>query len=148
MQPTNSHEQYREVQVNTADRGKLLMMLFDGCLNFLTLTKEGFEQNDAQKSSKYMGKSQAIIAELMNTLDFKQSEELARNLAGLYEFMLFYLTEANFEKDPVKVEKVIELLGNIASGYREVIEGGKLSSSDTPLTGQGTDGRHIVDTNL
>ena len=143
---TNSHEQYREVQVNTADRGRLLMMLFDGCLNFLNLTKEGFEENDIQKSSKYMSKSQAIIAELMNTLDFKQSEELAQNLASLYEFMLFYLTEANLEKDPAKVDKVIGLLGSIASGYRELIDGGKATT--TMPGGPDMGGKHSLNTNL
>ena len=121
------YEQYREVQANTADRGRLLMMLFDGCLNFLNLTKEGFQENDAMKSAKYMGKSQAIISELMNTLSFKHNRELAQNLASLYEFMLFYLTQANLEKSPEKVEKVIDLLKSIADSYREIVDSSRAS---------------------
>ena len=127
----NSYEQYKTVQANTADRGRLLMMLFDGCLNFLNLTKEGFEENDTMKSAKYMSKSQAIISELMNTLSFKHNRELAQNLAGLYEFMLYYLTLANIEKSPAKVEKVIDLFGTIASSYREIVDSGKTSALGT-----------------
>ena len=131
----NSYEQYKTVQANTADRGKLLMMLFDGCLNFLNLTKEGFEENDAMKSAKYMSKSQAIISELMNTLSFKHNKELAQNLAGLYEFMLYYLTLANLEKSPAKVDKVIELFGTIAGSYREIVDSGKVATlCATPST--------------
>jgi flagellar protein FliS len=124
-------EQYREVGCNTADKGKLLMMLFDGCLNFLSLTQEGFAEKDLQKSAKYMQKSQAIISEFLNTLDYKQGGELPKKLAGLYEFMLFYLTEANLEKSSDKVGKVIEMLSKIADGYREIIEVNQVGDSNS-----------------
>ncbi|MDR2337505.1 MAG: flagellar export chaperone FliS [Deltaproteobacteria bacterium] len=125
----NKCEQYREVGCNTADKGKLLMMLFDGCLNFLNLTQEGFAEKDWQKSGKYIQKSQAIISEFINTLDYKHGGDLPKKLASLYEFMLFYLTEANLEKSPSKVGKVIEILSKIAEGYREIIEINKVTDN-------------------
>ena len=115
--------QYTNIQITTVDRGRLLMMLYDGCLKFLTLAKEGLVNKDIPKFAKFLSKSQAIISELMVTLDFEKGGEIARDLDRLYDFMLFHLTEANIEKNPKKVQDVIDLLAVIASAFRDVIEG-------------------------
>lgn len=99
------------------------MMLYDGCLKFLMLAKEGLVSKDIPKFAKFLSKSQAIISELMVTLDFEKGGEIAKDLDRLYDFMLFHLTEANIEKNPKKVQDVIDLLTVIASAFREVIEG-------------------------
>ena len=118
-----AHKQYSTVNISTVDRGRLLLMLFDGCLKFLKQAKAGLETKDIPKFAKYLNKSQAIISELMLTLDFEKGGDIAKELDRLYDFMLYYLTEANLEKNPSKVQKVIELLDTIATAYREVIEG-------------------------
>ncbi|HMO16819.1 MAG TPA: flagellar export chaperone FliS [Oligoflexia bacterium] len=118
-----AHQQYTSVHVTTIDKGRLLLMLFDGCMKFLKHAKVGLETNDIPKFAKFLSKSQAIISELMITLDFEKGGDIARELDRLYDFMLYYLTEANLEKSPDKVQKVIDLLETIAMAYREVIEG-------------------------
>lgn len=115
-------KQYANVQITTVDRGKLLLMLYDGCLKFLNLAKEGLVVRDIPKFAKYLSKSQAIISELMVTLDFEKGGDVAKDLDRLYDFMLFHLTEANIEKNPKKVQDVIDLVAVIAGAFREVIE--------------------------
>jgi flagellar secretion chaperone FliS len=130
-----AHKQYSNVHVSTVDKGRLLLMLFDGCLKFLKHAKIGLESKDISKFAKYLSKSQAIISELMLTLDFEKGGEIAKELDTLYDFMLFYLTEANIEKNASKIQKVIDLLATITSAYREVIEGeAKVSSDSTNLS--------------
>ncbi len=118
-----AHKQYNNVHVSTVDKGRLLLMLFDGCLKFLKYAKVGLETKDLAKFAKYLSKSQAIISELMLTLDFEKGGDIAKELDTLYDFMLYYLTEANIEKNAEKIQKVIDLLQTITSAYREVIEG-------------------------
>lgn len=129
-----AHKQYNNVHVSTVDKGRLLLMLFDGCLKFLKHAKVGLETKDISKFAKYLSKSQAIISELMLTLDFEKGGDIAKELDSLYDFMLFYLTEANIEKNPTKIQKVIDLLGTITSAYREVIEGEASSSASKELS--------------
>ena len=43
----------------------------------------------------------------------------------LYDFMLYYLTEANLHKDPQKIQRVIKLMETISDAYHEIIESGK-----------------------
>lgn len=120
-----AHKQYKNVHVSTVDRGRLLLMLYDGCIKFLKHAKDGLEAKDIVKFSRFLSKAQAIIAELINTLDFDKGGEIAKDLDRLYDFMLFYLTDANIQKDASKIQKVIELLQTIADAYRDIIEDGK-----------------------
>ena len=134
-----AHKQYSTVHVSTVDRGRLLLMLFDGCLKFLKHAKAGLENKDNVKFAKYLSKSQAIISELMLTLDFEKGGNIAKDLDRLYDFMLYYLTEANLERNPVKVQKVIELLEVITVAYKEVIEGESKSGIKVASSSQTTE---------
>lgn len=122
------HSTYQAVQITTTDRGRLLLMMYEGAIKFLKQSLHGLEEKDIAKFCKYLGKSQAIIAELMNTLDFEKGGTIARDLERLYDFMLFYLSEANLYRDATRITKVIGLIDTIYSAYREIIEGNKADS--------------------
>lgn len=121
MYPKNAYNQYKAVQVTTTDRGRLLLMMYEGAIKFLRQAKAGLEEQDIAKFCRFLCKGQAIITELMNTLDHEKGGDIARDLDRLYDFMLFYLTEANLYRDTKRVEKVVELLNTIYSAYREII---------------------------
>jgi flagellar protein FliS len=131
MYGKNPHATYQAVQVTTTDRGRLLLMMYEGAIKFLKQAKAGLETNDIAKFCRFLSKGQAIIAELMNTLDFEKGGTIARDLDRLYDFMLFYLTEANLYRDPQRIAKVVELIDTIYSAYKEIIEGAK---SEKPLS--------------
>ena len=127
------HDAYQAVQVITTDRGRLLLMMYEGGIKFLKYSLVGLEENDIAKFCRYLSKGQAIIAELMSTLDFEKGGVIARDLDRLYDFMLFYLSEANLYRDADRIRKVISLIDTIYSAYREIIEGshGEKSLSST-----------------
>jgi flagellar protein FliS len=122
MYGKNAYAAYQSVQVTTTDRGRLLLMMYEGAIKFLKQAKVGLETNDIAKFCRFLSKGQAIIAELMNTLDFEKGGDIARDLDRLYDFMLFYLTEANLHRDPKRIQKVIGLIDTIYSAYKEIIE--------------------------
>ena len=135
-----AHKQYTNVHVSTVDRGRLLLMLYDGCVKFLKHSKVGLESKDIPKFARFLSKAQAIISELMLTLDFEKGGDVAKDLDRLYDFMLFYLTEANLEKNPQKIQKVIDLVEIIASAYRDVIEGeSKKAKTEVPEGSEGSE---------
>lgn len=125
MYGKNAHNAYQTIQVTTTDRGRLLLMMYEGAIKFLRQAKAGLDANDMPKFCRFLSKGQAIIAELMNTLDFEKGGDIARDLDRLYDFMLFYLTEANLYRDGKRVTKTIGLLDTIYSAYKEIIEGKK-----------------------
>ncbi len=121
----NAYNQYKTIQITTVDRGRLLLMMYEGAIKFLKQAKSGIEEGDIVKFCRFLSKGQAIIAELMNTLDFEKGGEIAKDLDRLYDFMIFYLTEANLYRDPKRVAKVISLIETIYSAYKEIIENNK-----------------------
>jgi flagellar protein FliS len=125
MYGKNAHNTYQAVQITTTDRARLLLMMYEGAIKFLKQSRIGLEEKDIAKFCRFLGKGQAIIAELMNTLDFEKGGTIAHDLERLYDFMLFYLSEANLHRDGERVAKVIDLLDVIYSAFKEVIESGR-----------------------
>jgi flagellar protein FliS len=125
MYGKNAHATYQNVQITTTDRGRLLLMMYEGAIKFLKQSKAGLEEKDIAKFCRFLSKGQAIIAELMNTLDFEKGGTIAKDLDRLYDFMLFYLSEANLYRDAERVNRVIGLIEIIYSAYKEIIEGNK-----------------------
>lgn len=125
MYGKNAHHTYKSVQITTTERGRLLLMMYDGGIKFLKQARAGLEENDIPKFCRFLSKGQAIIAELMNTLDFEKGGKIAQDLDRLYDFMLFYLTEANLYRDGSRITRVIGLLDVVYQAYREIIEGPK-----------------------
>ena len=134
MYGKNAHSTYQTVQVTTTDRGRLLLMMYEGAIKFLKQAKSGLETNDIAKFCRFLSKAQAIIAELMNTLDFEKGGSIARDLDRLYDFMLFYLTEANLNRDAKRIQKTIALLDTIYKAYKAILER-KEEAASRPETG-------------
>lgn len=115
-------KRYAEAEVNVADRGRLLLLVFEGGIKFLRLTRDALAAGDVVRFGEYLGRSQAIISELLATLDHEAGGAIATDLARLYDFMLFHLTEANLRKSVRHVEQVMAIFGTVAGAYREILE--------------------------
>jgi flagellar protein FliS len=115
---------YQQAQVATADRGRLLILMFDGGLRFLAQAESGLKNERLDEFSSQLARAQAVIAELLHTLDHKAGGEIAAQLERLYRFMLDHLVEANLQKSVRHVEQVRRVLSIIADAYREVVAQG------------------------
>lgn len=118
--PQNAQlKQYQQTQIQTATPEKLLIMLYNGAINFLNKSKVYMEERDFAQTNTFLLKAQAIITEFMNTIDWEPNPEFAQNLYSLYEFMNYTLIQANIHKDPAKVDVVIDLLKTLKSAWEE-----------------------------
>ena len=115
-------ERYRAAQVTMVDREGLLLLVLEGGLKFLRLTREALAADDLRGFGENLARAQAIIAELHGTLDHTVGGPLTRDLERLYDFMLFHLTEANAHKSLRHVDEVIRVFTPIAEGFRAVLE--------------------------
>jgi flagellar secretion chaperone FliS len=62
-------------------------------------------------------RAQAILNELVCSLDHEQGGEVARNLAALYDFCLDRLVRANLDKDPALLGAVRSTLADLADAW-------------------------------
>jgi len=115
---------YQQAQIATADRGRLLLLMFDGALRFLAQAEDGLRNDRLEDFAPPLARAQAVIAELLHTLDHKAGGEIAVQLDRLYRFMLEHLVEANMKRSVRHVEQVRRVLSIIADAYREVVAQG------------------------
>ena len=120
----SSARQYQQAQFATVDRGQLLLMMFDGAERFLSQAEQRLPADDVAGFVTALGRAQAVIAELLSTLDHQRGGEIARSLDRLYRFMLDHLVAANVSKSVRHVGQVRRILGIIGDAYREVLRNG------------------------
>jgi flagellar protein FliS len=118
---TGGLQTYRAVSVTTMNRGELLLAMYEGGLSFLRQAVAAHDRNDLERFSHFLRRGQDVITELMSTINPGPAPELAARLEGLYEFMIFQLSEANLTRGVEPVRQVTARLARIYDAYRQVI---------------------------
>jgi len=119
-QSSNAYQVYASNQVNTASRGRLLLILYDGALKFLKLAKAAMEQKDIPRANENMIKAENIIVELMQTLNF-DAGEIAHSLYSLYDYIYREMVDANIHKDIEKVDHIYSMLQELRDIWESII---------------------------
>jgi flagellar secretion chaperone FliS len=113
----NAYNTYRQTQTQTAAPGELVVMLYRGAARFVGSAIEGIEARNIQLANEKLGRAQAIIFELIATLDLERGGELASNLLRIYEYMNHRLVEANLRKDAEPAREVQGLLRELLPAW-------------------------------
>jgi len=116
---TSAHNAYKQNSVTTASPGDLTLMLYNGCLKFLHKAKLAIQDKKIQEKNTNLQKAQAIISELMATLNM--DIEVSKNMMALYEYMNTRLVEANIRNDISIIEEVEGLVTEFRDTWKEVI---------------------------
>jgi len=120
MSLSNPYAQYRQNSVETATPTRMVVMLYDGAIRFLCQALPAMRARQYDQQSLNIGKAQAIIAHLRDTLDFQQGGAVAVHLSGLYVGLFDALTDANIHDRPERVERAIEALRELRMAWAEV----------------------------
>ncbi len=112
---------YRRTHTETIDSATLLIMLYQGAIDFVRQARESLARNNMADKGYFVMKALAIISELRISLDVKVGGDVALNLEQLYLFMLDQLTLGNLNNDPEPFTQVIELLAILKEGWTEAV---------------------------
>ncbi len=119
MTGNKAYEAYQNNAVNTASGGELTLMLYNGCMKFIKQAKKDMEEKNYEAKNNNIQKAQAIIQELMITLD--PQYEISKQMMPLYEFMHHTLTQANIKNDQEKLDQVLEFVTEFRDTWKQVI---------------------------
>ncbi|MGX1262856.1 flagellar protein FliS [Rossellomorea marisflavi] len=120
MAINNPYAAYQNNSVNTAAPGELTLMLYNGCLKFLHIAKQAMTDKNIEVKNTNIQKIQAIINELMVTLD--TNVNISANLLSLYEYINLRLTEANIKNDLSILEEVEGLVTDFRDTWKQAIQ--------------------------
>jgi flagellar protein FliS len=113
---------YKQIDITTSNPMKIVLMLYDGAIQFLQRSVKYAENSDIKNKNIYANKARDIIVELNNSLDMKAGGDLAQNLGRIYLFMNRHLLQANWSNDINAVKEVIQLLTNLREAWQDVYD--------------------------
>jgi flagellar protein FliS len=102
--------QYQNTQITTATPEKILIMLYEGAVNFSRIALDRLNRGDIAGKGRYLGKALAIVTELMNTLNHDVGGEISQRLEQLYIYLIEQFTQANINNSTKSLESAIEVL--------------------------------------
>jgi flagellar secretion chaperone FliS len=107
---------YRESAVLTATPEQLVVMLYDGANRFLIQSAVAMREGRAGLAGEKLRRAEAIIDELLATLDMSVGD-IAQRLQALYVFFKDHLMAARLEQSADKVEEVAGLMRELRSAW-------------------------------
>ena len=123
VNPYNKYiKQYQTSNITTATPEKLMIMLFDGAIQFLQKAKTAIEEKNLLERSANIENARNIIRELMRTIDLENGNIVAKQLFKLYNKMATNLIKANVSRNADLIDIVIADLTNIRWGFQKAID--------------------------
>ena len=116
----SGYNQYAQNTVMVQSPYKLVQMLFEGILKFVSQAKKCMNEGDIEKQVYWINRTIDIFTELMASLDFSDgNEKMSSYLQGLYTHQIKLLTEANIEGDTERLETVLKVAGGLLEAWNE-----------------------------
>jgi len=122
---------YQKTAIQTSSKEELVLLLYNGAIKFTHSAIDFLTKKNFADASKNICRAQAIIVELLNSLNFEVGGEIAKNLEYLYSVMIDNLTVANFEHvtEPLQLNlKILEKLQSAWEGVLQQIKEGKVAA--------------------
>jgi flagellar protein FliS len=132
---TPQQKKFVKNMVDSASPEQLILILYNGCLQWLAMAKKELEKNKQEKVpnwtnfSHQMKMSVSIIEHLQDSLNHDINEQFADQLFNLYEFLKSNLMKANIEKSQEKMDFCVKILSDLKNGWQEGIN--KLNEKST-----------------
>lgn len=114
-------KQYQKTTVETASNEKILIMLYDGAIQFLNKAKIALNEKNWEQSHNNLMGAQRILEEFINTIDKEPNPELAQNLINLYEYFITRLVQANMKHQIEPVDEVLKFLKELKATWEQAI---------------------------
>ncbi|MBO7747238.1 flagellar export chaperone FliS [Paenibacillus sp. MWE-103] len=111
-------QKYQQSSAQTATPIQLVLMLYDGAIRFTKQGIEGIQQQQRETANKYLCKAEAIIHELISSLNFDYA--ISKDLVRIYEYLLHNLIQANLKKEASYAVEVLAHLEQLRESWRQL----------------------------
>lgn len=110
---------YREVQVHGADPRWLVVLLLQGLVKFLARARTAMQERSYETKASALNRAQAILGELICSLDGEKVPDLARSLRALYAHLQRELVEVDLQDDRERLGYVTEIAEKLRDAWEE-----------------------------
>lgn len=113
-----AYNTYTQNNVGVESPEKLIQMMYEGILRFNMQANRSIKEKDIERRTYWINRSNAVIIELIAILDYEQGD-VAHYLAGLYQYQLLLLIEANITNSSEKLDEVNQVMKGLLEAWRE-----------------------------
>lgn len=113
-----AYNAYNQNNIGVESPEKLIQMMYEGILRFNMQAKRSINDQDIERRTYWINRSNAVITELINILDYKQGD-ISHYLSGLYTYQLRLLIEANLHNDSSKLDEVNQVFKGLLDAWKE-----------------------------
>ena len=114
-------KQYQKANIETASREQILIMLYDGAIQFLNKAKVAMQNKNYEAIHNNLMGAQNIIQEFINSMDREVAPQLAENLISLYEYFIRRLIQANMKRQEDPIDEVLKYLKSLKATWEQAI---------------------------
>jgi len=109
-----------DTQTTYASPHQLMLMLFDGAIEAMSITVGAIQNKNFELRSKQNTRSITIINGMCECLDMETGGELADNLYSLYQYMTQELFRASFKNDVDTIQNIQTMLKDIRGSWEKI----------------------------
>lgn len=113
-----AYNTYNQNNIGVESPEKLIQMMYEGILRFNMQAKRSIAENDIERRTYWINRSNAVFTELLNSLDYRHGN-IAHYLSGLYTYQLRLLVEANISNDSTKLDEVNKVVKGLLEAWKE-----------------------------
>lgn len=105
-------------RVTQANRSELVVITYDLILDSIKCAKQAFQEKNNMEYEKELKRIQKLLNELMGSLDYQYP--IAKDLMQLYTYSNRNVVEAQFQKEPKKLDSVVIVIKKLKAGFEGV----------------------------
>ncbi|HAG52942.1 MAG TPA: flagellar export chaperone FliS [Alphaproteobacteria bacterium] len=125
-------EHYRQQQILNSSPAERVVLLYDGAIRFMMITRQAIEANDIQKRFDNSQKARNVVQHLLETLDMEKGGEIAENLSNIYNYLLRQFLDV--DKNSIEaVDEILKHLKILRASWAKIAMGEKEGVKDTPI---------------
>lgn len=116
-----AQDTYRINQIQMASKEQLLVITYEIGIKACISAEKALAKNDVEQINTSLQKAQAVIRELMLTLNMERGGDVAVQLMQLYDYMYYQLVDANVKKEIGPVSMVRQMMEELKATWVEAI---------------------------
>lgn len=121
-------EAYKRQQIMTATPEALTLMLYNGCLRFLSEGMKALEEKKYEAANTALQKSQKIINEFRMTL--KMEYEISKQLMPLYDYCYDRIFLGNLKSDLAPLKETQTIMTELRDAWAQAMKKARIERGE------------------
>ncbi len=119
--PGKAPHAYQQTQVLGSDQRQLTVLMFQALLRYVTRAEHAVRRNDLETKADALAKAQAVLSELICSLDDEIDGELVGGLRRLYAWLQRQMVEVDICDDLDVLADVTDMTRRLADAWEEAL---------------------------